>query len=139
MEVLTLNKQKRSLLIAGVALLVIVAVVAGVYFLILRPQGNAGLKDITVEVVDLEGNKTSFNISTDAEFLRGALEQAELIGGTESEMGMFITTVNGITANDGNQEWWCITQEGEMVMFAVDQVVIADGDQFELTLTQGYE
>lgn len=88
--------------------------------------------------MSLPTGTTTKTISTDAEFLRGALEQENLIAGDESQYGLFVKTVNGITADDANQEWWCFTKGGETLFTGVDTTPIADGDKFEITLTVGY-
>ena len=63
---------------------------------------------------------------------------ARLIAGDESEYGLFVKTVDGETADDANQEWWCFTKGGEMLMTGVDDTMIADGEQYEATLTVGW-
>ena len=103
------------------------------------PQAVEGGKTITVEVVHGDGSEKTFTISTDSENLRGALEQEEgLIVGDESEYGLFVTTVDGETADSANEEWWCFTKGGEALMTGVDDTMIADGEQYEITLTVGY-
>ena len=82
-------------------------------------------------------NAEYLNVFT-AEFLRGALEDAKLVEGEESDYGLFVKTVDGVTADDANEEWWCFTKGGEPVMTSVDSTPIADGDTFEITLTTGY-
>lgn len=77
-------------------------------------------------------------IQTDAEYLRGALEQEKMVEGEESAYGLFLLTVDGITADDAKQEWWCVTKEGGQVDTGVDATPIADGDHFELTLMVGW-
>ena len=49
-----------------------------------------------------------------------------------------VETVDGETADEGNQEWWCLTKGGEMWNYGVDDTQIEDGDAFEFTLTVGY-
>ena len=44
----------------------------------------------------------------------------------------------GETADASRQQWWCLTKGGESVNTSADQTPIADGDVFELTLTEGY-
>ena len=67
------------------------------------------------------------------------LEQEEgLIAGSESEYGLYVETVDGETANMDNQEWWCFTKGGEMLMTGVDDTMIADGEQYEATFTVGW-
>ena len=135
-----MNEQKKSnkkIWLAVAALVVAVAVVLGIYF-VTRPAPQQGGKSITVQVVLLEGEPSDFTIQTDEEYLRGALESIDLIEGSESEYGLFVTTVNGVTVDDSKQQWWCFTQDGEMLMTGVDTTPIADGDHFEITLTEGY-
>ena len=98
---------------------------------------QSGEKTITVEVV-LPDETVTHTITTDAEYLRGALEEKSLIAGDESEYGLFVKTVAGVTADDGNQEWWCFTKGGETLFTGVDTTPITDGDKFEITLTVGY-
>lgn len=135
-----MNEQKKSnkkVWLAVAALVVAVAVVLGIYF-VTRTAPQQGGKTITVQVVLLEGEPSDFTIQTDEEYLRGALESIDLIEGSESEYGLFVTTVNGVTVDDSKQQWWCFTQDGEMLMTGVDTTPIADGDHFEITLTEGY-
>ena len=135
-----MNEQKKSnkkILIAAAVLIAAIAVMLGVYFAA-RPAAQSGGKSIGVSVVLLEGDPSEYTISTDEEYLRGALESIDLIEGSESEYGLFVTTVNGVTVDDSKQQWWCFTQDGEMLMTGVDTTPIADGDHFEITLTEGY-
>ena len=131
------KKPMNKKLLAGVlALVLIVAALIGIYFAT-RPATSAADKTITATVV-ANGEEEAFTIHTDEEYLRGALESIDLIAGEESEYGLFVTTVNGITADDANQEWWCFTKGGESLNTGVDSTPIADGDAFEITLTVGY-
>ena len=135
-----LNKK----LIAGVvALIAVIAILLGVY-LNNRQPATSGSKTITVSVFDTVGSTEASNtatIITDEEYLRGALEQEDSgisISGSESEYGLFVTTVDGVTADDSKQQWWCFTKGGEMLNTGVDSTPIADGDTYEITLTEGY-
>ncbi len=135
-----MNEQKKSnkkIWLAAAALVAAVAVLLGVYF-VTRPAPQQGGKTIAVQVVLLDGESSDYTIQTDEEYLRGALESIDLIEGSESEYGLFVTTVNGVTVDDSKQQWWCFTQDGEMLMTGVDTTPIADGDHFEITLTEGY-
>ena len=130
-------KQSKKIVLALVALVVVVAVALGLWFA-LKPQGTQGGKTITVNVVFADGTQNTHTITTDAEYLRGALEQENLVAGDESEYGLFVKTVDGVTADEANQEWWCFTKGGETLETGVDSTPIADGDTFEITLTQGW-
>ena len=135
-----LNKK----LIAGVvALIAVIAILLGVY-LNNRQPATSGSKTITVSVFETVGSTEASNTATitpDEEYLRGALEQEDSgisISGSESEYGLFVTTVDGVTADDSKQQWWCFTKGGEMLNTGVDSTPIADGDTFEITLMEGY-
>lgn len=132
-------KNKKAL-IALIVLIVLAAAAVGVwYFCGSAKDANADAKQISVTVVHADGSKNQFNIATDAEYLREALENAKLISGDESQYGLFVTTVDGEKADDSEQEWWCFTKGGEMLSTGVDDTPIADGDSFEITLTVGYD
>lgn len=129
------NKKKVALL---ACLFIVVVAVFGAIFLILRPSGTDGDKTFTLEVILTDGSSTEHKVSTNAEFLGEALLAEGLIAGDASEYGLFITAVNGITANSENQEWWCLTIGGEEWMYGIDQTPVTDGEHYELTLMVGW-
>ena len=128
-------KNKKTL----IALIVLVVLVIGAFAVwkVNAPQGQTGDKTILVSVV-VDTETSDFVIETDAEFLRGALEQAGLVEGTESEYGLYVTTVNGVTADESQQQWWCFTRDGGTLETGVDSTPIADGEHYEITLTTGW-
>ncbi len=128
----------RRILIVTAAILAVLLVAFVLWRALDKPETARGTKTITVTVVDKTGESEVFKIQTDAAFLREALEQEDLIAGEDSETGLYVKTVNGITADDANQEWWCFTKGGEALMTGVDETPIADGDVFEITLTVGW-
>lgn len=128
-------KNKKTLI--AVIVLIVAVILAGVAWMVWKPTGTAGSKAIVVEVITDDSEK-EYKIKTDSEFLRGALEEAELVEGSESEYGLFVTGVAGITADDSKQQWWCFTKGGEDLFTGVDDTPIADGDAFEITLKTGY-
>ena len=133
-----MKQNKKLVIILSCVLAVLVAAFALIYIMN-RPETNVGDKTITVEVVAADGSSKEYEINTNAEFLRGALEEKDLIAGDESEYGLFVKTVDGYTANDANQEWWCFTKGGETLFTGVDTTPIADGEHYEITLTVGYD
>ena len=114
------------------ALVVAAVVLLGIWYLN-RPQGQEGEKTIVVEVVHADESSREFTYQTSEEFLGPVLIEEGLVQGEEGAYGLFITTVDGETA-EGNQ-WWCITQDGQMVETGADTTPIADGDHFELTMS----
>ncbi len=130
-------KNKKTNLIAVIVLVVVLAA-AGLLYMKFKPGTTAGEKEITVKVSALENGEESFTYQTDAEYLGEVLTANKLIEGESGQYGLFITTANGVKADDSKQQWWCITKGGEQVNTSADQTPIQDGDQFELTLTEGY-
>ena len=135
---MTMSKKTRNIIIA-VAILLVLVVGSLLVWNHFKPAAQAGGKNIVLEVVHGDGSSKDFTIRTDAENLRGALEQEEgLIAGSESEYGLFVESVDGETADSGAQEWWCFTKDGEMLMTGVDDTMIADGEHYEATFTVGW-
>ena len=125
-------KNKKTLI--AVIVLVVLVAVAVVCWLAFGPKAVAGGKTVTVEVTHKDGTTKTFEIKTDEEFLRGALEQENLVAGNETEYGLYVLTVDGETADESQQEWWGYTKSGEQVNYGVDSCPIADGDHYEFTL-----
>lgn len=131
----TKAKKQKPLIIA--AIVFVVLVVAGVViWQVTAPKGTAGAKAYTLTVVDADGKEIVHNLNTDEEMLGAALQDAGLIEGEESEYGL--TKVDGIEADSANQEWWCLTINGEMASTGVDSTPVEDGGKYEFTLTVGY-
>lgn len=133
-----MQKKKWLGLVIGFVVLALVVATAVVIYVKTRPEPQEGAKEITIQLV-YDDVDTTVTIHTNAEYLRGALEEKNLIAGDESEYGLFVKTVNGRTADETKQEWWCFTKGGETLMTGVDTTPIADGEVFEATLKVGYD
>lgn len=132
-------ENKKKALIGGLIVVFAILIAVGVNaYNKSKENTSSGSKNITVEVVMEDESSQSFEINTEEEFLRGALEQEDLIEGSDSELGLFVTTVAGYTIDEENQEWWAFSKEGESLMTGVGDTPINDGDKFEITLTVGY-
>lgn len=132
-----MSGQRKKILIIAVAAVVLASALACAW-LSAAPRGAAGAKAIGLTVVYADGSSDEFSFSTDAEYLRQALEEQRLLGGEESEYGLFVQTVNGVTADEALQQWWYLSRNGEESLTGVDQTPLADGDHFELTLKTGW-
>lgn len=127
----------KRIVLGCVALVVVIAVMSLLYNQF-KPATVEGSKKIVAEVILTDGTSKSYDIQTDEQYLRKALEQITLIAGSESDYGLFVATVDGVTADESKQEWWCFTLDGETVNTSVDLTPIKDGDHFEITLTTGF-
>ncbi len=130
------QKGKKLWLLAA-ALVVLVAA----FLLIYRqfaPQPVAGAKALTISITHGDGSEKALTLHTGAEFLRGALEEEQLISGTESDFGLYVLTVDGETADESLQQWWMFTKNGEQLNTGVDTTPVQDGEAYEITLKTGW-
>ena len=98
----------------------------------------AGEITITVEVINSAGEHTDHTITTKASKLADALLEAGFVEGPVEEYGLYITTVDGETADwNVDQSYWALSQNGEYLMTGASDTEIHDGDHFELTYTKG--
>ena len=97
-----------------------------------------GTGEITVQVeVRVEEQSVTFTIHTDKTTLGEALLEHSLISGDESQYGLYVRVVNGITADyDVDQSYWAFYKNGEYMMTGVDVTEIADGEHYELVYTR---
>ena len=101
-----------------------------------EPQSNA--VSFKVVVTDLEGNETAFDYSSNAASLGEALVAEGLIEGHETEYGLYIDAVNGITADwDNDQTYWAFYINGEYATTGIDGTEIVADTTYGLTLTKG--
>ncbi len=82
-------------------------------------------------VVDQDGEETLFEIHTDKETVGEALQDVGLIEGEEGEYGLFVKTVNGITADyDKDGVYWAFYVNDEYAAEGVDSTKITEGDTY---------
>ena len=94
-------------------------------------QLGEGSTKFTLTVVDKEGNETQFEIHTDKETVGEALTELELIAGEESEYGLYVKTVNGITADyDKDGVYWAFYVNDEYALTGVGSTKITEGDSY---------
>ena len=90
-----------------------------------------GATEFAFTVVDKDGNETVFEIHTDKTIVGDALLELELIAGDEGDYGLYVKTVNGITADyDVDKTYWAFYINGEYAMTGVDATNITAGDSY---------
>ncbi len=129
--------KKSKALLAVVIVLAVAIIAAGIYF-IARPKTDAasGAKSITVDVVHADGTSKTFTYQTDAEFLGEVLQSEGLVQGTESDYGLYITTVDGEEAvyeNDG--AYWAFYVGEDYASQGVETTPVEDGATYSLVYT----
>lgn len=134
-----MDKKKRNLLIGAGVFVALIALVLIIYNLN-KPQAqpevtNEGSKNIIIEVKDSEGNVTSYEVTTDAEFLRQAMDEAEGLtyDGSDSEYGMMVEVVNGEQAiYSEDNAYWAFYVNGEYGNYGIDSQPVTDGDTYSI-------
>lgn len=127
--------KNRKMILGVAALIVAAALLLGVYF-ITRPETVRGAKTFTVTVVHRDETAKTFTYHTDQEYLGKALLDKGLIQGEDGPYGLYVTTVDGETADyDTDGGYWALYQGEEYAMQGIDQTPIADGDAFSLVYT----
>lgn len=90
-----------------------------------------GETEFMFTVTDVDGKETSFEIHTDKATVGDALMQLELIDGEDSEYGLYVKTVNGITLDyDTDGKYWAFYVNGEYASSGVDTTDISYGETY---------
>lgn len=92
-----------------------------------------GATAFDLQVIDKGGNETAFVIHTDEKTVGAALQKVELLEGEDGPYGLYIKTVNGITADyDVDKTYWAFYIDGEYAMTGVDKTDIVAGTTYIL-------
>ena len=103
-----------------------------------KEEPAAEAASFKVVVTDLEGSETTFEYTSSAASVGEALAAEGLIAGHDTEYGLYIDTVNGITADwDNDQTYWAFYINGEYAATGIDGTEITAGTTYGLTLTKG--
>lgn len=95
-----------------------------------------GSKNVVVEVKS-DDQSVKFTIHTDKLTVGDALLESNLIAGDESEYGLYVKTVNGITADyDVDQSYWAFYIDGEYASTGVDSTDISESSVYQLVYTK---
>ena len=79
-------------------------------------------------VVDVNGKESKFKISTNKTTVGAALLELSLIAGEDSQYGLYVKTVNGLTLDyDTDGKFWAFYVDGKSAMSGVDSTEITAG------------
>ena len=91
----------------------------------------------TFTVIDGDGNETDFEIHTDDTTVGAALLNAGLIAGEDSEYGLYVKEVNGITADyDTDGTYWAFYIDDEYASTGVDATDVVAGTVYSFRVEQ---
>lgn len=126
------KKSNKKVIIGVIALVAVVALMAVLYFAF-REKPVEGAKAITIEVIDDQAQSTMYELNTDAEFLRQAMDEAEGLEytGYDSDYGFTVDSVNGLVAdfNTGGA-YWSFYVNDTYCNYGIDSQPVEDGDAF---------
>lgn len=97
---------------------------------------GSGAKTLKI-LVEAEDKSITFTLHTDAKTVGDALLEHKLVAGESSVYGLYIKSVNGMTADYAKtQTYWAFNKNGEGMPTGVDGAEFQDGDCFELVVTK---
>ena len=92
-----------------------------------------GTKELYLEVVYADGKADYFLVKHDAANVGDALLAAGVVEGEDSEYGLYIKTVNGVTADyNVDQTYWAFYINGEYATAGVSDTKIEEGAVYSL-------
>lgn len=128
-----MTKKQKWLVGIAAAALVVLAVGALLLWKGFSAKPEEGTKTITFTVVDANSNKETYTLTTEEEYLAGALVEAKLI---EYDASGLYTTIDGITADyNADGAYWWISGNGESLTVGMNDQPIKDGEAYEATYT----
>ncbi len=132
----TAQKTSNKKIIIGVVALVVVVAILACVAKFFAPSTQEGSKTITIEVISSDEQSQTYTVKTDAEYLRGAMEDAEDEGLTFSDSDGYVETVNGETADySADSAYWAFYVNDEYCNYGIDDQPVADGDAFKIEYT----
>ena len=135
-------KKTKSFIIGIVAILLCILCFAAVYSRFAPKPDTQGQNAFVLEVSDGEKN-VRYEGQTEAGFLAGLFDQLQQTEdfqyeSTSGDYGMYITSVNGVRADESQKTYWAIYVNGEYGQYGADSQPVNDGDSFALRL-ESYE
>lgn len=124
--------------ILTVVVLVLLVIAMGIGYVVLKGNTSEGTKNITVEIVDSQGESTVYELKTDAEYLAGALDEIEDLTyeAEDSTYGLVYSSFNGEKAvYDEDGAYWAFYLNGDYCSFGASEQPVTDGDAFQIVYT----
>lgn len=134
------TKKSKGKLIALICALVVLVGAFIALWVVFGPKTTEGSKDVSLSVVGETGETTSYEAKTDALVLKELMDELEddgfTYGGTDSEYGIMVDTINGVRADytlDG--AYWSFYVNNEYCNYGISEQPVNDGDSFSIVYT----
>lgn len=133
------KKSLKKIIIGAIALVALIAVFVLCYNKF-SAKPTEGAKSIVIEVVDNNGESTTYDVHTDAEYLKDAMDElAESddsfsFSGQDGDYGLMVEVINGTQAIYAEDNaYWALYVNGEYGQYSANQQPVADGDTYTWT------
>lgn len=126
---------KKALL--GVGILVVWIAIFAIIYSAFSAKPVEGSKSITIEIINKAQESTVYEVHTDVDYLRQAMDEAEGLefSGTESQYGLTVETINGETTDFNNGSYWSFYVNDAYCNYGIDTQPVMDGDAFRIVYT----
>ena len=96
-----------------------------------------GSTQFSLLIADGAGKQTHLTVHTDEKTVGAALLSLGLIAGDQDQYGLYVKTVNGVTADyDKDGTYWAFMIGGQYASAGVDQTDIVPGESYELRVSR---
>lgn len=96
---------------------------------------QAAVKDITITIKFKDGEEKKLELETDKKFLGEVLFEQKLVNEEEYKTG-FYSYIDGVRADyNEDKAWWCVYENGKSAMVGINEIVVDNGDEFEIVHT----
>ena len=133
------KKNSKIVIISGVILVALIAVFI-ICYNVFSAKSSEGSKSVVIEVVDSTGATTDYEINTDAEYLKDAMDElAESddsfsFSGQDGDYGLMVEVINGTQAIYAEDNaYWALYVNGEYGQYSANQQPVTDGDTYTWT------
>lgn len=125
--------KNKKMILAAVALVAVIAVMAGL-FLANRPQAVEGSKKVQIVIIHKDGTEKKLEYATDLEFLSELLLEKELATGYVSdEYGFTVESVDGVVADwAADSAYWALYEGDTYATTSASGIVLVDGGVYKL-------
>ena len=129
---------KRNQKVLGVAALVVLVAAMVLAYATFREKPVEGAKSVVIEVVNDVEDCVTYTLSTDAQYLQQAMDEADGLTYEfeEGPYGATVYTVNGLRAvYEEDKAYWSFYVNGGYCNYGISQQPVEDGDVFRIAYT----
>lgn len=128
--------KNKKMILAAVAVVLLLAVLVGVYFAT-RPSVEEGSKTFTVVVVHADKTEKSWTITSSQKYVAHALIDEGILTEEGLETGMYLTVDGETSSWETNQSYWGFFIGEDYATEGMNTTAIQNGAVYKLVYTIG--